>query len=257
MGTACRIIKTKENRQLELWMKIEIPAQENQTKKKKKNEGWVLYDQVITAPAIFPLGGGKNIFLSFRPSCENKPCAQAHWLVTAGDQRPLDIGSGQFAFGPDGDTLFYDRISHHSDINPQKEAFWRGTIFRYDIPTQTLTNIGRGVSPAVHPTKKNLYFRDFQGQVYVSDFSGKLKRILFTPKNPARLYIDAQGQAFPLEEETMDVPIGGSVTGPLEVFVNPADRQVPPPVKFLGTQKIRLQVLYAGGEIQANIDLPL
>jgi hypothetical protein len=109
-----------------------------------------------------------------------------------------------------------------------------------------------GLAPTVHPQTRRLYYRDLQGGVWVADFSGNLKRRLYAPPDPARIFIDAKGQATPLSEEEGEIPFGGTVTAPLAIFAAPEKGAIPPPVQFLGPEIIQFETIYGDGKIRGK-----
>lgn len=242
-GSDCRVLGSKQQGSV-VWQQVQLSD---------KTTGWATFDSVVTPKNIHPFGGGKNVLLVFRPSCETgTTCQHSAWLITKNGQRAVEIGDGQFAFDAKGDNLFYDELSIRE---MGKKPVWAGFIYRYTIAENKVQKIIEGIAPSVHPQTNMLYFRNFKGQVMVSDFTGRTVRILYTPPEVTRLYVDAKGIAVPVKGDELDFPWGGYQTGPVKLFVQPEANVLPAPVQFLSQKKIRFQTPYAEGKLKATVSL--
>jgi len=210
---------------------------------------------MINARTFFPIAEGKHVLLLFRPSCEFTPCPTSSWLITDRDQRPLNITDGHVVADKAGENIFYDFLERVEISKEPRKVVWRSFIYRYVVSQNVLNKLGGGLSPALHPKKPILTYRDFKGSVFVTDYTRKLVRKVYSSKDSEHVYKDPEAGVKPPPARPLGDPSVGIVPPEIQISFNPIIGVIPPPVEFIDDQVIRFYVLYDDGRIKKTMQV--
>ena len=249
-GQPCTILKRMENRKGEIWFEVELPQRD--MKGKQQIRGWLTYDQVVTNSNIFPIGKGNYIILVFRPECESNPCPTAHWILKETSKKPLDMGQGHFVADDSGENIFFDQIKKVPHPTQKDREIPKAFIYRYQVSQDLLSRVGNGISPALHPKRMVVIFRDFKGQVLSADYAGALIQPLFAPSDTERVFKDPEKGLKPPPIKMYASGPEGILPHKIKIFRDPSAGAIPPPVEFVDDHTIRFFVLYDNGRIKAT-----